>query len=52
MAIKALSDVMPGDSYGISQQELGDITSRLCNAEEKLFSSYTCKEDFPEDYQP
>lgn len=39
-ALVILRDVLPGEIYGISAQELCEITSRLKRAEEQLFSSY------------
>jgi len=43
MALTILRDVLPGQDYGITQQELSEITSRLGDAEEKLFSLYKTK---------
>ena len=39
-ALTILRDVLPGDEWGISQSDLSEITSRLGDAEERLFASY------------
>ena len=39
-ALRILRSVLPGDEYGISDIELGEIVSRLVQAEDKLFHSY------------
>lgn len=44
MAYKILSDVQPGDDYGITNDELREITSPLSYAERRLWESYECKE--------
>ena len=45
MALAILRDVSPGDDYGITDAKLKEIISRLSQAQDKLFASYTCKED-------
>jgi|GEM_PF-2269041 len=42
MALVILRDVLP--DYGITNDELTEITSRLRRAEEKLFASYELQE--------
>lgn len=44
-ALTILRDVLPGDDYGITANELVKITKPLAEAETKLFSSYELKED-------
>jgi len=44
MALAILRDVLPGDDYGITANELAAITSRIRRLEEKLFSSYELEE--------
>jgi len=39
-ALTILRDVLAGDEYGITTNELSQITSKLRRAEEKLFTSY------------
>lgn len=44
MALQILRDVLPGNDWGISEYELAEITSRLYEAQEKLFASYKISE--------
>ena len=43
MALTVLRDVSPGDDYGITDAKLKEIISRLSQAQDKLFASYTSK---------
>ncbi len=43
-ALHMLRDVLPGDGFGISANELGRITRPLREAEERLFASYELEE--------
>jgi len=43
MAMSILREVLPGDDYGITENELCEITKRLREAEDKLFASYNLK---------
>lgn len=45
MARAILRDVLAGDDYGITANELARITRPLAEAETKLFSSYEILED-------
>ena len=38
MALTIMRDVLPGEDWGITPDELSEITRRLCSSEEKLFS--------------
>ena len=44
MALSILRDVLPGKDYGIKEEDLSEIKKRLRDAEDKLFSSYECKD--------
>jgi len=43
LALNVLGDVRPGDDLGITQDELSEITKRLCVAIDKLFSMIEIK---------
>lgn len=43
-ALQILSDVQPGKELGITQDELGAITSRLCEAQDRFFSMIETKD--------
>ena len=38
MALTIMRDVLPGEDWGITPDELSEITRRLRSSEEKLFS--------------
>jgi len=46
IALTILCDVLTTDTeeYGITTQEIQEITKRLSNAQDKLFASYETKE--------
>lgn len=44
MAREILRDVLPGDDYGITDDELVEIQRLLSQAEDKLFASYKLEE--------
>ena len=33
----AIRDILPGDDWGISEKEVGEVMQTLCEAEERLF---------------
>lgn len=45
MSLTLLRDVLPGEHYGISQEQLAEIVSKLGVAETDLFQSYDCTSD-------
>lgn len=44
-ALTILRDVLPGDNWGISKNDLGIIIQLLRAQEEKLFESYVVKDE-------
>lgn len=44
MARTILRDVLPGDEYGITEKEWGEIMLRLSKSEAKLFKSFKLTE--------
>ena len=44
MALTILRDILIGEDYGITDAELTEITKRLSQAQDKLFTSYKCEE--------
>ena len=43
-AIKILTDVLPGDEYGITEEEYKEFMEPLCVAQENLFKSFKLSE--------
>ena len=44
-ALTLLRDVLTGEDYGISKDDLAKATAPLCEAEEKLFSMIEIQDD-------
>lgn len=42
MALSIMRDVLSGDDYGITDWQHTEIVSRLSEAEDRLFKSYSC----------
>lgn len=45
MALAILKDVLPGDDYGISANELSQLIPPLARLKKELFASYELEED-------
>jgi hypothetical protein len=50
IAIAAIRDVLPGDNFGISDKEEGEVMRILCDAEQRLFGLTKIDEESPYKY--
>ena len=45
IAKDVVRDVLPGELWGVSDKEMGDVMQILCEVEERLFGLIETKED-------